>query len=155
QFMLNAQEYEIDVSPQERLVSVLRNHFELCETKNNCDEGICGSCSILLNNKIVPACLIPISTMHGAQIITIEYFKTTNDYTPIQNALTFCEIELCASCMPLIVFITHEFITKNKKISEQQIKKNLASYHSHCVDWQTMRDLIYSAYTYKQRQDHE
>ncbi|MGL4982076.1 MAG: (2Fe-2S)-binding protein [Treponemataceae bacterium] len=144
-FMLNEKQQEIEILPHESLVSVLRNHFRLFETKSHCNKGICGSCTVLVNQKAVSACLVPIATIVDSHVITIEHFKTMSEYTSVAQVFEELQVDLCASCMPLIVFVTYEIITKNQSFSPLTIKKHFHSYYPHCIDLQTLINLITTA----------
>ncbi len=97
-FILNGQQIEITSSPNQRLIKVLRNKLNLCKTKFRCGNGRCGSCTVLLNQKPVPACIIPIYTVQDCEITTMEAFEKTPEYEDIKSAFEFTGAEPCGFC---------------------------------------------------------
>ena len=72
EFVLNGKPVDIEAAPQRTLLDLLRDDLELTGTKCGCDTGDCGVCSVLLNDKLVKSCLIPVSDIQGRQVTTIE-----------------------------------------------------------------------------------
>ena len=93
-FNLNKTAVQIDAPANERLLSVLRREFNLLSLKSSCLSGQCGSCTVLMNDKPVPACFIPVFNVEGKNIITLEYFKTTEEYKIIAAGFDQAGVEM-------------------------------------------------------------
>jgi aerobic-type carbon monoxide dehydrogenase small subunit (CoxS/CutS family) len=72
QFNLNGVDVEVASHPMSRLLDVLREEYSLTGSKEGCGEGECGACTVLVNGEAVCSCLIPVSQVDGAEVITIE-----------------------------------------------------------------------------------
>ena len=82
---VNGKPTSVSVHSMERLLDVLRHELQLTGTKEGCGEGECGSCSILMNGKLVNSCLIPALQAAGASIITIEAWSKALNSVPCKN----------------------------------------------------------------------
>ena len=72
QFKLNGAEVDVTAHPMSRLLDVLREEYNLTGTKEGCGEGECGACTVLVEGEPVCSCLIPVSQVDGADVVTIE-----------------------------------------------------------------------------------
>ena len=95
--ILNGEKTIIDANGDEKLLSVLRN-LNLFSAKNGCEEGKCGYCTVLLDDKPVNSCLIPIGIIRDCSIVTLEFFKKTKDYEDIMKGFSQAGINLCGYC---------------------------------------------------------
>jgi carbon-monoxide dehydrogenase small subunit len=82
---INDEQTQIDAEPDAKLLTVLRQRG-LTDTKCGCLEGLCGACTVLLNNLPVPSCLIPVAALRDASIVTLSHFAKTDFYADIQKA---------------------------------------------------------------------
>ena len=83
-FILNNENIVVDTNPDTVLSKVLREN-SIFSAKNGCDKGFCGACTVLLNNKPVPSCIVPMAIVKDSSIITLEYFCNTEDYNDIKE----------------------------------------------------------------------
>ena len=74
--IINGERTIIQASPEEKLIDVLRS-LKLFSAKLGCDQGVCGSCTVLLNGKPIPACRIPVALSMNQEITTLEHFSKT------------------------------------------------------------------------------
>lgn len=109
-FSLNGKKVTIDTDPQRRLLDIIRSDFGLTGTKAGCYNGECGSCSILLDGEVVPSCMIPVFTIEGREIMTIEGFSQTRDFTDIERGFLEAGTITCGFCAPGKVFAVHALI---------------------------------------------
>ena len=87
-FEVNGDMKDIYVAPQSTLVEVLRKEFQLTGTKEGCDDGNCGACTVLMNGKAVKSCCILIGQVEGASITTIEASKKETGSTRSSRRLS-------------------------------------------------------------------
>ena len=96
-FRLNGVEAAVDVHPLARLLDVLREQCGLTGTKEGCGEGECGACTVLVNGAAVCSCLVPVSQVEGAEVVTIEGL---GDDHPLQRAFMDEVGAQCGICTP-------------------------------------------------------
>jgi len=85
--VVNGKQYQVEASPDQPLLWVLRDHLQLTGTKYGCGEGQCGACTVLLEGKAVRSCLTPFSAAAGKKIITIEGLEQNGALHPVQQAV--------------------------------------------------------------------
>jgi anaerobic selenocysteine-containing dehydrogenase len=83
---VNGKGYEFEVEPRETLVELLRDRLHLMRTKEGCGVGECGSCTVVMNQKAVPSCLVLAADADGAEIVTTEGLSTDSELHPMQEA---------------------------------------------------------------------
>ena len=94
---LNKQKIVLDADPSESLLSVLRRE-KIFSVKCGCEHGHCGNCMVLLDDKPVNSCIIPMGVLRDSKIITLEYFKTLPEYQDISTGFNQAGIHLCGYC---------------------------------------------------------
>lgn len=133
-FQLNKTAVEIDADADERLVNVLRRNFSLQSMKKSCMQGVCGSCTVLLDNHPVPSCMIPVFAVEGKEIITLELFQTTEEYRTIMSAFEDEGITLCGFCTAGTVFTAYTLLQKHGNPSEAHIRNAYIGTVCRCTD---------------------
>lgn len=133
-FQLNKTAVEIEAEADERLVNVLRREFSLQSMKKNCMQGMCGSCTVLLDNNPVPSCMIPVFAVQGKDIVTLELFETTQAYKNITAAFENEGITLCGFCTAGTIFTAYSLLQKYSNPSEAQIRKAYIGTVCRCTD---------------------
>ena len=133
-FQLNNTAIEIDAEADERLANVLRRDFGLLSIKQNCAQGVCGACTVLLNNNPVPSCMLPIFTVEGKNIITLEAFSMTGAYKEIISAFEKEGITLCGFCSAGTILTAHSLLQKYGNPSEDQIRNAYSGLICRCTD---------------------
>ena len=129
-FNLNKTSVQIEAPANERLLSVLRREFNLLSLKSSCLSGQCGACTVLMNDKPVPACFIPVFKAEGKNIITLEYFKTTDDYKDIAAGFDQAGVEMCGFCDAGKVFFTYAILNSNIDIEEADAEERIRKFYS-------------------------
>ena len=133
-FRLNNEPVEIEAAVNERLVDVLRRDFGLRSIKKGCTQGICGSCTVLLNNNPVPSCMLPVFAAEGTDIITLEYFTTTPEYREILAAFEHEGITLCGFCSAGTILTAQSIVAKYRSPTEEQIRDAYIETICRCTD---------------------
>lgn len=144
-----------NVSPNENVISILRGKLNLCESKNQCGQGKCGSCAILLDDKPVLSCLLPIYTVADCNIITMEYFKGTDEYKDIYNAFEGTALNTCGFCTNLKIFSINEFLEKRPRPTKEEIESFIELDTCRCVDKTTYFNAILLAATLRRKRINE
>ncbi|MDP4157042.1 MAG: 2Fe-2S iron-sulfur cluster-binding protein, partial [Bacillota bacterium] len=102
-FTLNGRTVETNSPATARLLDLLRDEFELIGTKEGCGEGECGACSVMVNNLLQNSCLIPIGSIEGAEIQTIESLMETEQFKILDESYSTAGGVQCGYCIPGMV----------------------------------------------------
>ena len=133
-FHLNNVAVEIEADADERLADVLRRDFGLRSVRKSCLQGICGSCTVLLNDHPVPSCMLPIFAVSGKNIITLEAFSATPEYKDIMAAFEKEGITLCRFCSAGTVLTAHSIVQKHWNPTDEQIRDAYIGITCRCTD---------------------
>ena len=112
-FILNNKEVEIEKSPTARLLDILREDFDFTGVKEGCGEGECGACAVLINDQIVNSCIVPLGTVEGKKIVTIEGFSETKRHEVLRDAYEEEGAVQCGFCTPGMMMATEALLTIN------------------------------------------
>ncbi len=120
-FKLNGKKTDLSVDPTRMLLWVLRSDLGLTGTKYSCGEGLCGACTVLINNEAVRSCQVQVSDVKGKEVITIEGLEKNGKLHPIQEAFMHHDALQCGFCTPGMILTAYSFLLKNKKPTYAQI----------------------------------
>lgn len=113
QFTLNGKSQKLNVDSDRPLLSVLRVDLGLTGTKYSCGEGICGACTVLINNEAMRACQIAMKEIKGKSIITIEGLAKDGQLHPLQKAFVKHDALQCGFCTPGMILTAYSLLQKN------------------------------------------
>ncbi len=122
---VNGSEEEVFVEPWWSLAHVLRETLGLTGTKVGCEAGDCGSCTVLIDGAAVRSCQYPVKNIAGKSVTTIEGLAQGAKLDPLQEAFARHDALQCGYCTPGMILVAHEFLRKNPKPSEQQVRDAL------------------------------
>ena len=120
-FNLNGKKAEITVDPTLTLLWVLRDQFDLIGTKYGCGEGICGSCTVLIDNLAYRSCTIQIGDIAEQHIITIEGLSKNGQLHPLQTAFMEKDALQCGYCTPGMIMNAYGLLLANPEPTRQEI----------------------------------
>ena len=123
--LVNGAERSVDVSPEDTLLSVLREKLELTGTKYGCGEGQCGACTILLNGAPRRSCQLSVNDAAGKSIVTIEGFEHNGQLHPVQQAFLDQGAFQCAYCTSGMIVSSVALLQKNPNPSATEIAQAL------------------------------
>ena len=133
---INNQEYEVLVKPQRTLLEVLRETVGLTGTKSGCNEGSCGACTVLVDNKSTLACSTLAIAAEGKEIMTIEGLAGENGKLhPIQQSFVENGAIQCGFCTPGMVLSAKSLLDRNSKPNEEEIKEALGGNLCRCTGY--------------------
>lgn len=119
----------------ESLLWVLRERLGLFGTKNACEEGECGSCSVYLDGTLVCACLVLGKQAQGREVGTIEGLATGDELHPIQEAFWECGAVQCGFCTPGLIMAAHDLLRRSPRPGEDEIREALAGNLCRCTGY--------------------
>ena len=132
------------VAPGATLLDVLRDELELTGTKRGCGEGECGSCSLLLDGKVVNSCLVLALECEGSQVITIEGLRQNGKLHPIQQAFVDHGAVQCGFCTPGMTMAGYALLEENPSPTESEVKRGLEGNLCRCTGYRKIIDAVLS-----------
>ena len=156
-FNLNNKDISIETDPAVRLSTLLRESFSMLNTKENCYNGHCGACTVLLNNNPVPSCIIPVFTVEGKNVVTLEGFQERDEFEIIDKSLKNAGADICSYCRQGRILVIYSLLLKNMELSDKQIYKALSGNRCECTDFKSLKKGIKLAlltYNRKKRAKH-
>ncbi|HMP72263.1 MAG TPA: (2Fe-2S)-binding protein [Kiritimatiellia bacterium] len=142
-FHLNGEEQVMTVEPQETLAFALRR-MGLTGTKVGCNEGCCGSCTVLLDGRAVYACLMYACHVEGRTVRTIEHFGSHDEPHPLQVALADHGAVQCGFCMPGMILAAAALLEENPKATEPELIRHLDGNLCRCTGYEKIQDALRS-----------
>jgi carbon-monoxide dehydrogenase small subunit len=146
-FTVNGERRQVDgVWEGESLLYVLRERMGLPGSKNACEQGECGSCSVYLDGTLVCACLVLAGQADGADVVTVEGLNAPDEeLNPIQEAYLRAGAVQCGFCTPGLVVATHDLLARNPTPSDPEIREALAGNLCRCTGYEKILDAVRSA----------
>ena len=143
---VNGKSHRIQAWPMARLLDVLREDCALTGTKEGCGEGECGACSVMLDGRLVNACLIPALQADGAQITTVEGLaRPDGTLHPLQAAFVRNNGAQCGICTPGMVLAAVELLKKHPRPDDAAIREGLAGNLCRCTGYTRIFDAVREA----------
>ncbi len=142
QITVNEEEYDLLVHPNKTLLDLLRYDLGLTGTKEGCDEGDCGACTVIVNGKVVTACLVLAVEADGATITTIEGLHKGDELHPIQQAFVDSGAVQCGFCTPGMILTTKVLLDEIPNPSEEDIKHYLEGNLCRCTGYTKILDAV-------------
>ena len=131
-----------DVWEGESLLYVLRERMGLPGSKNACEQGECGSCSVYLDGTLVCACLVLAGQAEGAEIVTVEGLAGDGELHPVQQAFVEAGAVQCGFCTPGLVVATHDLLEREPRPSDAQVREALAGNLCRCTGYEKILDAV-------------
>ena len=133
---VNGLDHEIaDAWVGENLLYVLRERLGLFAAKGACEQGECGSCSVIVSGKLVCACLVMAASAIGQPIVTVEGLGEQGRPTDVQRAFVEAGAVQCGFCTPGLIIAAHELLDRNPDPSEMQIREELSGNVCRCTGY--------------------
>jgi aerobic carbon-monoxide dehydrogenase small subunit len=127
----------------ESLLYVLRERMGLPGSKNACEQGECGSCSIYLDGQLVCACLVLAGQAEGSEVVTVEGLANGDDELhPIQEAFLEAGAVQCGFCTPGLIVATHDLLERDPDPSEAVVREALAGNLCRCTGYAKILDAV-------------
>jgi carbon-monoxide dehydrogenase small subunit len=145
--VVNGQDREVEVRPNELLVDVLRERLRLTGTKTGCEAGDCGACTVLINGKPTLSCLTLAIECHGKEILTIEGVgdAENGDLHPLQKAFVEHYGVQCGFCTPAMILTAKALLDKNPNPNQNEIKEAINGVICRCTGYVQIVESIQAA----------
>jgi aerobic carbon-monoxide dehydrogenase small subunit len=139
---VNGEAHETEVWPGESLLYVLRERLGLPGSKNACEQGECGSCSVLLDGTLVCACLVLGAQAHGHDVVTVEGLAEDGRLHRVQKAFVETGAVQCGFCTPGLVVATADLLAHTPDPSEYEIREALSGNLCRCTGYAKIFDAV-------------
>jgi aerobic-type carbon monoxide dehydrogenase small subunit (CoxS/CutS family) len=144
-FLLNGKTVTVTSSPNRMLLWVLRSDLELTGTKYSCGEGVCGACTVLVDNEPVPSCQFPLKDVVEKEVLTIEGLGKNGKLHPLQSAFMKHNALQCGYCTPGMLMGAYALLLKNPEPSTQDIVETMEGNLCRCGSYQRIIQAIQTA----------
>ncbi len=144
---INGKDQVVQVEPRTTLLNALRNHTRppLTGTKEVCDRGECGACTVLVEGKPIYSCMMLAADAVGKSITTVEGLADDGRLSPVQEAICEKDASQCGFCTPGFVMTATALLFRNPNPTEQQIRDALAGNICRCGTYPHMFEAIAAA----------
>jgi len=147
-FLLNDNPISVQVSPDRMLVDFLREDMGLIGAKVACREGECGACTILLDGKPVTSCLLPVASIEGRSVTTIEHLRNDKQAQLVMEALASYGASQCGYCTPGMVMVGVSLLREHIPADAALIRERLEGNLCRCTGYQKIVDALLYCITY-------
>ncbi len=131
-----------DIWAGESLLYVLRERLGLPGSKNACEQGECGSCSVYLDGKLACACLVLAGQAQGAEVVTVEGLASGDRLHPVQEAFVEAGAVQCGFCTPGLIVATHDLLRREPRPTDARIREALAGNLCRCTGYEKILDAV-------------
>ena len=142
---VNGEPREAEVWAGESLLMTLRDRLELPGSKNACEQGECGSCSVLLDGELVCSCLVLAAQADGHDVVTVEGLGGGAALHPVQEAFADAGAVQCGFCTPGFVVAAADLLRRVPDPSDDEIREALSGNLCRCTGYQKILDAVHAA----------
>jgi carbon-monoxide dehydrogenase small subunit len=142
---VNGEQREAEVWPGESLLFALRERLGLPGSKNACEQGECGSCSVLFDGTLVCACLVLAAQANGHDVVTVEGLNEDGRLHRVQEAFVQTGAVQCGFCTPGLVVATADLLERNPEPSDDEIREALSGNLCRCTGYQKIFEAVNAA----------
>jgi len=143
QLTVNGRHIAVAVEPDETLLHVLRERLQLTGTKEGCDEGECGACTVMVDGRPLNSCILPAMAVTGAEVITVEGLVGEDGLlSPLQQAFVDHFAVQCGFCTPGLVVTLTALLAENPEPSEDEIRRAIVGNLCRCTGYAAIVDAV-------------
>jgi carbon-monoxide dehydrogenase small subunit len=139
---VNGERLEADVWGGESLLFALRERLGLPGSKNACEQGECGSCSVLLDGQLVCSCLVLAAQADGHAVVTVEGLAHGDELHPVQDAFVRAGAVQCGFCTPGLVVAAADLLQRVPRPSDDEIREALSGNLCRCTGYQKILEAV-------------
>jgi carbon-monoxide dehydrogenase small subunit len=142
ELQINGEPHEADVWEGESLLYVLRERLGFPGSKNACEQGECGSCSVMLDGKLVCACLVLAAQAEGHEVVTVEGLGEDGRLHRVQEAFVAAGAVQCGFCTPGLVVAAADLLARTPDPSDDEIREALSGNLCRCTGYAKIFDAV-------------
>jgi aerobic-type carbon monoxide dehydrogenase small subunit (CoxS/CutS family) len=144
-FNLNGKSVSLTTDSERKLLWVLRTDLGLTGTKYGCGKAICGACTVIVDDRAVRSCVIPVRSIKGKNVLTIEGLAKNGKLHPIQEAFVKHDALQCGFCTPGMILNAYSLLLRNPKPSREEIIRGMENNLCRCGAHKRIIEAIQSA----------
>ena len=148
QLLINGRTREVEASPGQTLLGVLRDTLGIFDMKEGCGEGVCGACTVLLDGRLVSSCLLLAAAVRGRAIVTVRSLEREGGLHPLQEAFVRHGAVQCGFCTPGMLLTALVFLEGNPRPEREEIRRALEGNLCRCTGYAKIVDAI-AAYAHE------
>ena len=141
---VNKETYDVVANPNRTLLEVLRDDLHLTGTKESCGEGVCGSCTVLVDGTPVRSCLTLAVAVQGKEITTIEGLSQGGKLHPVQEAFVNHHAIQCGFCSPGMILTAYALLKENPNPTEKEIRRAISGNVCRCTGYAKIVEAVKS-----------
>jgi carbon-monoxide dehydrogenase small subunit len=142
---VNGRSYQVAVNVKTTLLEVLRDQLFITSPKVGCNTGDCGTCSVLLNGKLVRSCITNALSAQGKEVITVEGIAKAGELHPLQEAFHEHYGSQCGFCTPGMILASKALLDENPNASREEAKEALSGNLCRCTGYVKILDSVMAA----------
>lgn len=142
---VNGEPRQADVWEGSSLLTLLRDGLHLYGTKNACEQGECGSCSVWLDGAVVCSCLVLAAQADGRDVRTVEGLASDGDMTVVQQAFVEAGAVQCGFCTPGLIVAVTDLLARVPQPSDEVIREELSGNLCRCTGYQKIIEAVHLA----------
>ncbi len=142
---VNGQGRAADARDGESLLTFLREELELPGSKNACEQGECGSCSVMLDGALVCSCLVLAAASAGKRVETVEALSSAGAMHPLQQAFLDAGAVQCGFCTPGLIVAANALLQRNPEPSDAEIREALSGNICRCTGYGKILEAVHAA----------
>lgn len=142
---VNGAERDVLVPPGTTLLDLLRESQGLTGTRRGCEQGACGSCTVLVDGKAMMACLLPAETVDGTSVLTVEGLTPAAGLHPIQEAFLEGFATQCGFCTPGMIMATAGLLAANPEPTREDAVRAISGNICRCTGYEAIIDAVLDA----------
>jgi carbon-monoxide dehydrogenase small subunit len=139
---VNGEKIDAHVLPRLNLADFLREHLHLTGTHVGCEHGVCGACTIRVDDEIVRACLMLAVQAHGTSVLTIEGLSDSGEIADLQEAFRARNALQCGYCTPGMLMAAQDLLKQRPAPSRDDIREHLSGNYCRCTGYHAIVDAI-------------
>src|SRR5579872_5643138 len=139
---VNGERLEADVWAGESLLFALRERLGLPGSKNACEQGECGSCSVLLDGQLVCSCLVLAAQADGHDVVTVEGLASGDELHPVQDAFVRAGAVQCGFCTPGLIVAAADLLQRKPRPTDDEIREALSGNLCRCTGYEKIFDAV-------------
>ena len=142
EFTVNGSPREAFVAPGATLLEVIRDDLGLTGAKEGCGKGECGACTVIMDGKAVPSCLVLAASADGREIVTIEGLAVDGELHPLQEAFVKYYASQCGFCTPGMILTVKAYLDVNPDPTEREIREVLEANLCRCTGYEKVVEAV-------------
>ena len=139
---VNGHSRTVDVDPATPLLYVLRNDLDLHGPRFGCGLGQCGACTVLVKGAAMRSCILPVSTVQGAEVTTLEGLSVDGQLHPLQQAWIDEQVPACGFCQNGQILTAKALLDRNPAPTDAQIRQGMAGTLCRCMTYYRIQSAI-------------